>query len=214
MKEILVCIFVIGLCIGIFLSICINKIVKEKMLIDKEKYFIVGIINAISYTTLYCLYGLGFNMFKYCIFLSIMLVIGIVDFKTKNIYLKVSILAIVLALLLDLYEYIVCGEGLEQYIYGAALAFCIFFLIVKITKGMGEGDIEVAVICGLFLGVRYTLLAILLSFIIGGAAGIVLLLFKRKDKRYEMAFIPYLLMGAYIAVFAGDFLIDWYLKCY
>ncbi len=214
MKGILICVFIVGLCIGLFLNICINGVGKEKTLINKDKYFVLGFINAISYLALYWVYGLNFYMAKYCIFFSILLLIAVIDAKTKSVYLKFSILAIVLALILDLYQYIILKEEIQVYIWGAILAFIIFFVIVKVTKAMGEGDIEVAVICGLFLGERFTLLTILLSFILGGVLGVTLVLLKKKGGKDEIAFIPYLLLGSYIAVFAGDFLIDWYLNCY
>ena len=79
---------------------------------------------------------------------------------------------------------------------------------------MGQGDIDVAVICGAFLGVRYTLLAILLSFILGGIIGVLLVVLKKKSKNEEIAFIPYLALGSYITIFIGDIIINWYLKCY
>ena len=214
MKGILVYVFVVGLCIGYFLNVCINGIVEEKPLIKKDKYFILGLINAVSYSILYFLYGLNFYMFKYCIFLSIMMVIAFIDAKTKSVYSNFSIVAVISALIIDLYEFIVLGEEVIGYIWGVILAFGIFFLIVKVMKAMGEGDIEVAVICALFLGGRFTLLAILLSFILGGIFGVTLVLLKKKCREDEIAFIPYLLLGSYITVFAGNFLIDWYLKCY
>jgi len=113
-----------------------------------------------------------------------------------------------------LYEWFILKEQLQKYILGAVLAFGIFFCIVKVTKSMGEGDIEAAVICGLFLGGRYTLLAIILSFIIGGSCGIFLMTLRNKSKKYEIAFTPYIALGSYMAIFVGEFLINWYLKCY
>ena len=206
------CIFILGLCIGLLLNVCINKTVEEKVLIDKNKYFILGCINAISYSGLYHLYGLGFYMIKYCIFLSIMLVIATIDLMTKDIYFRVSILGIASAFMLDLYEYFILGQGVKGYIYGVILVLCIFWVMSKILRVMGDGDIEVAVICAAFLGGRYTLLAIILAIIVGGIVGIALIVSRNNGGRDEMAFIPYLLIGSYIAIFAGEFIIDWYLK--
>lgn len=151
-------------------------------------------------------------MIKYCIFLSIMLVIATIDLMTKDIYFRVSILGIASAFMLDLYEYFILGQGVKGYIYGVILVLCIFWVMSKILRVMGDGDIEVAVICAAFLGGRYTLLAIILAIIVGGIVGIALIVSRNKGGRDEMAFIPYLLIGSYIAIFAGEFIIDWYLK--
>ena len=40
--------------------------------------------------------------------------------------------------------------------------------IVFLTGGMGEGDIEIALIIGLFLGIKGLMLALFIAFILGG----------------------------------------------
>jgi len=205
-------IFIIGLFIGYFLNLVIDNMSDEKSTI--RKHVIIDFINAVLYLAVYYVYGLSYYTIKYCIFVSIMFVIAVIDIKTKYVYLKVSAFSMILALILDLYEWFILKEQLQKYILGAVLAFGIFFCIVKVTKSMGEGDIEAAVICGLFLGGRYTLLAIILSFIIGGSCGIFLMTLRNKSKKYEIAFTPYIALGSYMAIFVGEFLINWYLKCY
>lgn len=251
MDVISIYIFLIGLCIGSFLNVCIDRIIEDKSIIVppshcdicgyklkirdlvpvisyiflkgkcrecKSKisiqYPIIELINAVLYINVYYVYGLSFYLIKYCILISLLLVIAAIDIKTKNIYTKVSGFGIVSAITLDIYEYIFLNENILTYMCGALLSFIIFYSIVKITGAMGQGDIDVAVICGLFLGVRYTLLAILLSFILGGIIGGLLVVFKKKRKNEEIAFIPYLALGSYITIFIGDIFINWYLKCY
>ncbi|MDC4427132.1 hypothetical protein NQ663_21730, partial [Acinetobacter baumannii] len=65
---------------------------------------------------------------------------------------------------------------------------------------MGEGDIEIATICRLFLGVKGIIITLFLSIIIAGIIAISILLFKLKDKKDAIAFGPYLAIGAVISI--------------
>lgn len=251
MNVISIYIFVVGLCIGSFLNVCIDRTIEEKSIIWPSshcdncgcklkvrdlipvisylilkgkcrkchskisvQYPIVELVNALLYLCVYFTYGLSFYLIKYCILISFMLVISIIDIKTKNIYTKVSICGIVLGISADIIGYIFFNEDISTDIIGALIGFSIFYIIVKITKAMGEGDIDAAAICGLFLGKNYTLLTILLSFIIGGITGVLLIFFSKKKRNDEIAFTPYLALGAYLSIFFGDVLIKWYLNCY
>lgn len=48
---------------------------------------------------------------------------------------------------------------------------------------MGEGDIEIAIICGLFIGIKNILLSLFLAIIIGGIVGIIIVTLNLKIKR-------------------------------
>ena len=76
-----------------------------------------------------------------------------------------------------------------------------------ITGGFGAGDIEIAVLCGVFLGWKLEIYFILISFIIGGAIGITLILMKKKSKTDYMPLGPSLAIGAYVALLMGETLI-------
>ena len=53
-----------------------------------------------------------------------------------------------------------------NYIAGAFIGFGIIYLIVILTRGMGEGDIDIALICGLFLGIKGILVTLFLAIIL------------------------------------------------
>ena len=99
-----------------------------------------------------------------------------------------------------------------NYMVGAFIGFGIIYLIVILTHGMGEGDIDIALICGLFLGFKGIIVNLFLSIILGGIVSIIIIIFKLKDKKSEIAFGPYLAMGAIISLLFGEILIDFYFK--
>ena len=76
---------------------------------------------------------------------------------------------------------------------------------------MGEGDIDIALICGLFLGIKGILVTLFLAIILGGIVATIILIFKLKERKAEIAFGPYLAIGGIIACLYGSRLIDIYL---
>ena len=97
-------------------------------------------------------------------------------------------------------------------IIGLAIGMIVIGLIVVLTGGMGEGDIEIALVAGLFLGIKGTIFMLFTSIIIGGIVAMILLLTKRKKGKSEMAFGPYLGIAAIISAFCGNQIINIYLN--
>ena len=58
---------------------------------------------------------------------------------------------------------------------------------------------------------NWKFLTLFLGIIFGGVAGTVLLIRRKKGLKDEMAFGPYLVMGAFIAMLWGNELFQWYL---
>ena len=84
--------------------------------------------------------------------------------------------------------------------------------IVFFTGGMGEGDIEIALIIGLFLGIKGLMLALFIAFILGGIIASIFLILKFKERKAEIAFGPYLAIGAIISLLYSTEIINWYIS--
>ncbi|WP_346929783.1 prepilin peptidase, partial [Clostridium sp.] len=76
--------------------------------------------------------------------------------------------------------------------------------IYVLTGGMGAGDIEIAVLCGLFLGWKLEIYFLLISFIIGGAIAVTLIALKKKSRDEYIPLGPSLAMGAYVILIIGE----------
>ncbi|MBW4061308.1 prepilin peptidase [Candidatus Saccharibacteria bacterium] len=96
----------------------------------------------------------------------------------------------------------------------AALLFGgMFFAIVAISKGraMGGGDIKFVFLMGLVLGLRGTLLGLLIAFDVAAVVAVALIVLKRRGRRDQIAFGPFL-AGATVATYLyGAHVIHWYL---
>lgn len=87
-------------------------------------------------------------------------------------------------------------------VLGSLLAGLFFWLLWAITKGrgMGEGDILIAVLIGLITGFPTILIALLIAFLTGASIGVILILLGRKKMKSEIAFGPFLIFGAYLSI--------------
>ena len=96
----------------------------------------------------------------------------------------------------------------------AVLAGGVIMLVLAIISrgGMGRGDIKFAAVLGLWLGWKLTLLTILLSFVIGGVTGALLLLLKIKGRKDFIPFGPFIAIGAFIALLYGQHILAWYFR--
>lgn len=181
---------------------------KEKISIQ---YPIVEILNAILYIAIYLKFGFTLNLFKFCLFASLLIVIGFIDFKTKYVYNSTVVFGVVSGILFAVLEWMETKSIPWNHIAGAFIGFGIIYLIVILTRGMGEGDIDIALICGLFLGIKGILVTLFLAIILGGIVATIILIFKLKERKAEIAFGPYLAIGGIIACLYGSRLIDIYL---
>ena len=87
-------------------------------------------------------------------------------------------------------------------------------LVGRAIKGreiLGGGDIKLAAMLGAFLGWKQTVVAIVLSFLVGSILAIILISFERKNWGDPLPFGPFLALGGIAALLWGDSLFDWYL---
>ena len=96
---------------------------------------------------------------------------------------------------------------------GASFAFYLALALIK-PGGMGLGDVKLAGVLGLFLGVlgwEHLVLGVFSAFLLGGLVGAVLLATRRASRSASIPFGPWMLLGAWIAVFAAPTLWSAYL---
>jgi leader peptidase (prepilin peptidase)/N-methyltransferase len=136
--------------------------------------------------------------------------IAVIDFDLKVIPNKLTgpaaVLAVALGAVLEpsyLPEQLVAGAG-------ALVFFMLPALIHK--KGMGMGDVKLAAVLGLYLG-RDVAPAIMIGLVLGVIVGAAVVAVKgvSEGRRTKVPFGPFLAMGALVAFFAGDAIVDSYL---
>ncbi len=176
------------------------------------KYPLVEILNGVLYLLIYLRFGLSLNFIAYSILTSLLIVISFIDLDCKYIYSSTTILGAVLGSVYILIGLYTKDANLINNILGGAIGYLIIYLIVVITKGMGQGDAEIAGICGLFIGIKGILVALFIAIVLGGLVAAIILLFKLKDRKTEIAFGPYIAIGTIIYILIGKKLLSLYLS--
>lgn len=174
------------------------------------KYPLIELFTGLIFVGLYYKYNITLDLVKYLILASYLIVIGLIDLNTTDVYLKTTLSGFiigVLFLVLNLYN----GEPISTYIIAAIIGGGFIATIILLTGGMGWGDAEICALCGIYLGIRLTILTLFLSVILGGIIGVVLILTKKKTRKDYIPFGPYITMGALISILWGEKFILWYL---
>lgn len=156
----------------------------------------------------------GANLLSYTVMgaLFILLVLSFIDLDTMLVPDGLILTGIIISLIP-----IIFGENELLPFAMAAFAYSLtLYLIAVIAKfiykkdSMGGGDIKLAFFLGLILGPQMTLLAAFLTFI--SAAFILLILKWSGFVKFgqEVPFIPFMALGAALAMLYGEEILDFY----
>ncbi|MGZ4267860.1 MAG: prepilin peptidase [Solirubrobacteraceae bacterium] len=133
------------------------------------------------------------------------------DFRLipNKLTLPAAVLALVTILALDR------GFLAEALIAAAAAGGFFFVAAVAYPRGMGMGDVKLAAVMGLYLG-RAVAPAVFIALIAGVVvgAGIIARKGAAAGRKTAVPFGPFLALGAVIALFAGDAIVDAYLSTF
>ncbi len=139
----------------------------------------------------------------------VLLFIFFYDLRYKEIHDFIMLPAIVYAFFANLW----IGDPTSALMGGAVGAgfFALQFLISR-GRWIGSGDIRIGAFMGLMLGWPMTLLAILLSYIVGSLVSIYLLATKQASAKTAIPLGPFLVAGTVLVFFLGDPILDLYLS--
>jgi leader peptidase (prepilin peptidase)/N-methyltransferase len=97
----------------------------------------------------------------------------------------------------------------------AVIAAGVLWIVFEVISrfGMGRGDVKLAPLLGLYLGWlgwSWVAVGMFAAFLLGGIVGVVLLALRVARRKTRIPFGPYMLAGAFLAVFAAAPIADWY----
>ena len=105
--------------------------------------------------------------------------------------------------------------SLQRALLGGAAMYAVYFaLCFAYPAGMGFGDVKLAGVLGLatgWLGWGAWSVALFLGFLFGGVFGVALIVARRGGRKTAVPFGPFMLVGALVAVLAGQELAQAYL---
>lgn len=173
------------------------------------RYPIIEFITGILYLFIFIKYGFTIETIKYISFVTILIVVGMIDLDTTDVYFSTTVMGSIFAILF-LFVIGYSHQDFKQYIFGGVLGGGIISLIILLTKGMGWGDAEICFYSGLFLGFKLTLVMLFFSFIFGSIISLILIALKKKSRKDYIPFGPFIAIAAIFTVFFGDKILMWY----
>jgi prepilin signal peptidase PulO-like enzyme (type II secretory pathway) len=90
-----------------------------------------------------------------------------------------------------------------------AAAFLLCVHLLTKGRGMGLGDVKLAVLGGLITGPSLFLIWLLLAFLTGAIAGSILILAKRAHLKSQIAFGPFLVLAIPLTLIYGEKILFW-----
>lgn len=181
------------------------------------RYPIVESLNGLLYVAVFFAFGLNWNMVLMCVFTSILIVIGFMDWDTLEMDLRVLLGIIVLTIP----SWFVTDLSLWDRLIGAVCIGLPFFLIGEISgivikkktgekiRGIELGDTILMTFAGLYLGWKPIIPAASIGILLAAIVGIVL---KKITGESKFAFGPYLCIGLLIGAMFGEEMTNWYIS--
>jgi leader peptidase (prepilin peptidase) / N-methyltransferase len=173
------------------------------------QYPLVELLTGLVYLFLYTQYGLSNQLLTAMIFASLLIPIIYIDLMYQIIPDTLNAAGAALGLL----NLVVSHLTLTSALLGAVVGGSIMLVIAVISRGgMGGGDIKMVTVMGLFLGLKFTFVALFLSFIIGGLGSLLLIICGLKHRKDFIPFGPFLAIGGFAAYVFGNEILAWYFQ--
>lgn len=174
------------------------------------RYPLVEFLNGIIYVLMFINYGFSILFLNYAIISSILIVISFIDYDYQIIPDKILLFGFLTNMtLITLYNSL---DYLFNGVLGLLLGGGILFVIAILTKGaMGGGDIKLMAMLGMTFGPKYTLITLLMSFIIGAIISVMLLATGKKERKDFIPFGPFISIAAVVTVLYGDEIFNMYI---
>jgi len=174
------------------------------------RYFFIELLTGLLFILAYWRFGLVPELLSHLLFIALLIAITFIDLEHQIIPNKINLFGFVSGIIVSL----LTGHlSLLNIFFGFLAAGGLLFLIALLSRGgMGGGDVKLGAVIGVFLGWPLALLALFISFILGGLGGIVLLALKKKGRKDMIPFGPFLALGSLITLFWGSQILAWYLQ--
>jgi leader peptidase (prepilin peptidase) / N-methyltransferase len=146
-------------------------------------------------------------------FVLLLVPVTVIDIDLRIIPNKLTIAGTVVALAIlaltspgDIPEHLIAAAAAGGFLLVAAVAY---------PAGMGMGDVKLAFVMGLFLG-REVGVAMLAGLLAGSIVGIAIMARKgtAEGRKTAIPFGPFLALGGFVGLLAGDPIVDWYLRTF
>ncbi len=171
------------------------------------QYPLIEGTNGVLYVLIAVINGLNVDSLLYCLLISALIALSVIDWRTYEIPIGINIFILALGLIATVYHY---TDWLNHVIGFLAVSVFIYIIILATKgRGMGGGDMKLMAAAGLLLGWKEIILAFILGCILGSIIHVARMRISKAE--HTLAFGPYLSLGILITVLCGQQILNWYL---
>jgi leader peptidase (prepilin peptidase)/N-methyltransferase len=176
------------------------------------QYPIVELITALMFVLVVWLTPPGPLLITRLLLVCILIVLFGIDLEHQILPNSITLPGIVTGLLLSL----IAPPGLRDALIGVVVGGGILYAIAwgyylwRREEGLGMGDVKMLAMVGAFLGWKAVLVTLVLSSFSGALIGVTLIAAQRGGMKLALPFGTFLAIGAAVAMFAGEPLVNWY----
>lgn len=186
------------------------------------QYLIVELTSGLMFIAVYLRYSITPEFFFLCYLMSILLIVFFIDLKHMIIPNGLVIAGIAGGLIFFVLRFfyvnsITDGESWYSPLLGIAAVSGFLLLVAVIgmavygSDALGMGDVKIFIPISLFLGFKLSVLTLFLTIFLGGLTGLFLILTKLKNRKSQIPFAPFIVVGTFISALFGSSIIEWYL---
>jgi leader peptidase (prepilin peptidase) / N-methyltransferase len=197
-------------------------------------YPAVELLTGILFLSSYLVFGLTIEALKWTVFTALLVVLTVTDLRERILPDEVNFFGLGAGLVFSVITQPVDGTSLwlanrwfdfpppqvalsvSDAILGAIAGSGLLWIVaegylkLRGREGMGFGDVKMMAAVGAFLGVKRTLMTVLVGSLLGSVIGILVIVISKKGRDYELPFGTFLGAGALIVVFFGTPALHWY----
>ena len=182
------------------------------------RYPSIEIVTGILFALAYWKFGLSLRAFAFAAFFWVLVVLTVIDLEHKLLPTRIIYPALLTGWVLLAIDAFVADDvdRLLDAAIGMAIFSGFFFAIAfAVPRGMGMGDVRLALLLGTFLGylggIGFVLLGMFMSFLLGGVIGMIVAAVTKGGRKMKIPFGPFLAAGTLVAIFLGRQILDAYL---
>jgi prepilin signal peptidase PulO-like enzyme (type II secretory pathway) len=168
----------------------------------------VELITGLAFAFLYWHFGLNGELGMAIVYACFLIVIFFIDLERQLILNKVVYPGILMAFV---FSFLWPDHGVVDSLIGGAVGCAILLVPYLIyPKGMGLGDVKLALMAGLMTAYPEAVVALILAIFAGGLVGVVLLALRLKGMKGAIPFGTFLAVAAMAALLWGETIREWY----
>jgi len=157
---------------------------------------------AVAISFLLCNMEMGIATTTTFLLFTIQLISSITDLYSRIIPLKMMIFSLILGVLI--FGIFYKPNTLINHILGGVTAFAVMNLLILISKKqVGGGDLSLMTVTGFFTGINIFFSILFVSIILTGMFSLFLVLAKKRSRKTEIPFAPFILLGTVILLLSG-----------